>query len=129
MDEIRIVIIELIIGFVYLGVYLTVDTVLTHKRLKENQNAWDEYSKDMTWQEREEQYLRWVQRRRIQKRWNRWYFPISQHIKPNVFEIKINGVYFRGTKKEISEKSGIPLDVFESIDRMPLEITTKNITG
>ena len=57
---------------------LLVDKIVTIKRLEENQIAWDEYSKDMTFDEKNQCYLEWCERRKAEKHWEHYYFPRMQ---------------------------------------------------
>ena len=66
---------EIIIGFLYLLIYAVVDKIITTKRLKLNQTAWDEYSKNMTYFEKRNCYVEWCTRRKIENNWGFYYFP------------------------------------------------------
>lgn len=118
---------ELIFLTAVLAIYLTIDKIILHKRLKETQIAWDEYSKNMTWQERNENYLTWCEEYKYRKGWGHYYFPRELHIKPTVFQTTINGIEYHGTKQEISEQSGVELALLESFDGLPMEIILEPI--
>ena len=51
---------ELIMGLIFLGIYIFIDALITRKKLKRNQLLWDEYSKDMTHDEKMECFLEWL---------------------------------------------------------------------
>lgn len=51
------------------------DIIITNRRLEENQEAWDEYSRDMTKQEKLSCYNEWVSRRKFEKGWKYYYLP------------------------------------------------------
>ena len=65
----------IIIGFLYLLIDAVVDKIITTKRLKLNQKAWDEYSKNMTYFEKRNCYVEWCTRRKIENNWEFYYFP------------------------------------------------------
>ena len=54
---------------------LLVDKAISSKRLEENQIAWNEYSKEMTFDEKLEHYIKWCERRKVEKGWGNYYFP------------------------------------------------------
>ena len=66
---------EIVIGFLFLLIYAVIDKIITTKRLKLNQTAWDEYSKNMTHSEKYNCYLEWCTRRKIENNWGFYYFP------------------------------------------------------
>ena len=43
-----------LVGILFLTLYLITDKIITEKRLKENQIAWDEYSKNMSKSEKDD---------------------------------------------------------------------------
>lgn len=61
--------------FAIVVIYYLVDRGITNKRLKENQIAWDNFSKNMTYNEKICCYLKWCQERKIEKGWSDFYFP------------------------------------------------------
>lgn len=63
------------IAFLYLGVDFLIDYIITRHRLKINQKAWDEYSKNMSWEEKLEKYVPWCEEQRIKNRWDFYYCP------------------------------------------------------
>lgn len=125
--ELLAMIIETIFFATILVIYLVTDRIILHKRLKETQIAWDEYSKDMTRQERSENYLEWCENHREEKGYRLFYFPNELHIRPSVFQTTINGIKYRGTKQEISEQSGVGLSFLESFDGLPMEMVLEPI--
>lgn len=58
-----------------LTVYWIVDSIITNKRLKQNQIAWDEFSKNMSCKDKKQCYLEWCHKRKIEKGWRNYYFP------------------------------------------------------
>lgn len=54
---------------------LLIDKAISNKRLEENQIAWNEYSKEMTFDEKLEHYIEWCERRKVEKGWENYYFP------------------------------------------------------
>lgn len=48
-------------------IYYFVDRIVTNKRIKENQIAWDNFSKNMTYDEKIECYLKWCNEQRWKK--------------------------------------------------------------
>lgn len=56
-------------------IYYFVDRIVTNKRIKENQIAWDNFSKNMTYDEKIECYLKWCNEQRWQNGWHNYYFP------------------------------------------------------
>lgn len=58
-----------------LTVYYIVDSAITNKRLKQNQIAWDEFSKNMSCKDKKQCYLEWCHKRKIEKGWHNYYFP------------------------------------------------------
>ena len=59
----------------YLTVYFIVGRIIDNKRLKETQTAWDEYSKNMSKQEKDACFIEWCTERKIENRWKFFYFP------------------------------------------------------
>lgn len=64
-----------LVGILFLTLYLITDKIITEKRLKENQIAWDEYSKNMSKSEKDDCYLEWYNERKMQMGWSNFYFP------------------------------------------------------
>ena len=68
-----------ILSFWFAGLFLTIhfvsDRIITSKRLKDNQKAWDEYSKGMTFNEKLNVYNDWCKKRKLEKGWKYFYFP------------------------------------------------------
>lgn len=97
------------------------------KHLRENQEAWDEYCKDMTFRERQEYFMDWVILRKVETGHTHLWIPNRFHTKPAVQECVIDGVYYRGTIEQISEQSGVSLDVLKSINEgiLPEYLNTK----
>ena len=64
-----------LVGILFLTLYLIADKIITAKRLKENQIAWDEYSRNMSKSEKDACYLEWCNERKRQMGWRFFYFP------------------------------------------------------
>ena len=86
------------------------------RRLMENQEAWDEYCKNMTFRERQERFPDWVRQRKMETGHEFFWIPNRFHTEPIVMECVIDGVRRRGTIEEISKHSGMPLSILESIN-------------
>ena len=54
---------------------LLIDKAVSNKRLEENQIAWNECSKEMAFDEKLEHYIKWCERRKVEKGWENYYFP------------------------------------------------------
>lgn len=61
--------------FLFLGVYFLIDHIITGKRLKINQKAWDEYSSNMDFNRKLNEYLPWCREQKIKNGWKFYYFP------------------------------------------------------
>lgn len=61
--------------FLLLGVYFLIDYIITGKRLKINQKAWDEYSANMDFDRKLDEYLPFCIEQKIKNGWNNYYFP------------------------------------------------------
>ena len=64
------------VAIVSLITYMIADSVTTAKRTKENQIAWNEYSKDMSPIEKYGLYFEWCLARKLENGWKYFYFPI-----------------------------------------------------
>lgn len=67
-------IVVIISGLIIMGV-ITVDTVITRKRLAENQREWDAFSEGMTRDEKLEIFDDWLIERQKQTKWDCLYIP------------------------------------------------------
>ena len=65
----------IIIALLPLLIYDVIDKIITTKRLKLNQTAWYEYSKNMTYWEKYNCYLEWCTRRKEENNWRFYYLP------------------------------------------------------
>ena len=84
---------------------------LKRRKLRENQEAWNNYCKDMTYKERIGCFLEWCEQRK-RKTGNYFYwFPQENHIPPVYHECVINGKYYRGTEQEIIQESNMPIEI------------------
>lgn len=84
---------------------------LKEQKIKENQKAWDDYCKSMTYKERRPNYLKWCEQRKISTGNHFYWFPQENHIPPIYHECIINGKYYRGTEQEIILKSNMPKEI------------------
>lgn len=85
------------------------------QKLKENQEAWDNYCKNMTYRERSRCFLEWCeQRKKLTGNYFYW-FPQQNHIPPIYHECVINGKYYRGTREEVIEESNMPKEIAEHL--------------
>lgn len=115
------IIIMMIPGLLIGGLYAVInprnrERIFYGKRyLRENQEAWDEYCRNMTHQERRECFVGWVKQRQEETRHEYAWIPNCFHTEPTVCEIVIDGVRRRGTVKEISEHTGIPISLLEQV--------------
>ncbi len=66
---------ESVAAITFLFLYQVIDEIITNKRLKENQILWNEYSKNMTFNEKMDCYLYWCKQRKVEKGWRNYYFP------------------------------------------------------
>lgn len=99
---------------------------LKRRKLKENQEAWDNFSKNMTLKERREHYLEWCEQRKGKTGNYFYWFPQENHIPPIYHECIINGKYYRGTKQEIIQESNMPREIEEYLEGVfPDELTWK----
>ena len=64
--------------FLFLGVYFLIDHIITGKRLKINQKAWDECSSNMDFNRKLNEYLPWCREQKIKNGWKFYYFPRMQ---------------------------------------------------
>lgn len=70
-----IVLMDVIIGLVFLSVYFIADTLTTRKKLKRNQLLWDEYSKNMTFDEKIDCFSDWLKYNKEKHGDNFYYIP------------------------------------------------------
>lgn len=63
------------IEFSCLVVYFLIDYIITVRRLKISQKAWDEYSANMDFDRKLDAYLPWCEEQKIKNGWNFYYFP------------------------------------------------------
>lgn len=62
-------------AFLFLGAYFLIDYIITGQRLKINQKAWDEYSTNMDFDRKVDEYLPWCIGQKIKNGWRNYYFP------------------------------------------------------
>lgn len=86
------------------------------KYLRENQEAWDEYCKDMTFRERQECFPDWIKQRKEETGHEYYWIPSQFHTEPIYQECTIDGVYYRGKIEEIAEQSKIHLNILKSLN-------------
>lgn len=75
MGIVLVVLLDLVIGILYLGIWFLVDLLITNKRVEENQKAWNEYSKNMTDDEKFECFIDFLRKRQLEKGWSHLYIP------------------------------------------------------
>ena len=115
------IVIMIIPGLLIGGLYAVInpksrERIFYGKRyLRENQEAWDEYCKDMTHQERRECFIDWVKQRQEETKHEYDWLSNQFRTEPTVYEIIIDGVRRRGTVEEISEHTGIPISLLEQV--------------
>lgn len=63
------------VAFLFLGVYLLIDYIITGQRLKINQKAWDEYSANMDFDRKLDVYVSWCEEQKMKNGWHNYYFP------------------------------------------------------
>lgn len=92
--------------------------------LRKNQEAWDEYSKDMTYPERYMEFADWLKQRKAEMGNRFYYIPNKFHTPPKYFECYVNGIHYRGTLEDVSEKTKIPINFLREFERniCPIEI-------
>ena len=77
-DDYRVIfvmLIELLAGIFFLAAWFVSDAIITSKRIKENQIAWNEYSKGMTAEEKLDCFADFLYERRMEKGWKFFYIP------------------------------------------------------
>jgi hypothetical protein len=94
------------ICYVILIMWLIYDEFVTRYRLSINQKKWDEYCKNLTKYERRKEIMPWICERQIENKYSNRYIPKIDNVPYTVFELNINGEYYKGTIEEIEEKSG-----------------------
>lgn len=103
---------------------------LKRRKLKENQEAWDNYCKNMTYKERSRCFLEWCEQRKREQEIIFYWFPQENHIPPIYHECIINGKYYRGTEQEIILKSNMPKEIAEYLQGyFPNEMHWEKDTG
>lgn len=63
------------VAFLFLGAYFLIDYIITGQRLKINQKAWDEYSANMDFDRKVDEYSPWCIGQKIKNGWHNYYFP------------------------------------------------------
>lgn len=66
---------ELVVGLLFLSIYIFIDALITRKKVKRNQLLWDEYSKDMTHDEKMECFLEWLHDNKVKHGDSFYYIP------------------------------------------------------
>ena len=104
-------------GLLFFLIYTAINPIaresfwLKEQKIKENQKAWDDYCKNMTYKERRLNYLKWCEQRKISTGNHFYWFPQENHIPPVYHECVINGKYYRGTEQEIIQESNMPIEI------------------
>lgn len=71
----RSIMILIISSLAFIIVYLSISHIITLKRVNENQKAWNEYSKDMSDNEKMDCFYDWLSARKVEKGWKHYYIP------------------------------------------------------
>lgn len=79
MNSVLIVIVTILTAIIAImtipTIYYFADRIVTNKRIRENQIAWDNFSKNMAQNEKIECYLKWCDEQKYKKGWRNYYFP------------------------------------------------------
>ena len=75
MNRLLIPIIMLICAIIYLAIYFLINTIITRKRLKISQNEWNEYSKNMTDEQKWDVFLDFLNIQKEKHGWLDIYIP------------------------------------------------------
>lgn len=67
--------VAIISAILFILVWLELDIFITRIRLNQNQKAWDEYSKGMSFSEKLDSYLQFCEEQRLKNGWDYYYFP------------------------------------------------------
>ena len=70
-----VVLMDVIIGLVFMSIYFIADTLITRKKLKRNQLLWNEYSKNMTHSEKMDCFCDWLEHNKAKHGDNFYYIP------------------------------------------------------
>ena len=65
----------LVMALVFLGFYFITDNLITRKKVKRNQMLWDEYSKHMTYDEKWDCFLEWLELNKLKHGDEFYYIP------------------------------------------------------
>lgn len=65
-------------AILFILVFVAWDRYITQIRLKQNQKAWDEYSKGMSFSEKLDSYEQFCEEQKVKNGWNYYYFPKIQ---------------------------------------------------
>ena len=72
-------IIDVLIVFVILAlpmlIFMLIDNMITIKRLEKNQKAWDDFSKNMTAEEKLRNYPKFCATQKVRNNWHYYYPP------------------------------------------------------
>ena len=67
--------VSIISAILFIIVFVAIDRYITQTRLNQNQKAWDEYSKGMSFSEKLDSYLLFCEEQRVKNGWDNYYFP------------------------------------------------------
>ena len=67
--------VSIISAMLFSIVFIAIDRYITQTRLNQNQKAWDEYSKGMSFNEKLDSYLLFCEEQRVKNGWDNYYFP------------------------------------------------------
>ena len=97
-------------------------TFRRQKILQEIQEAWNEYCKDMSYNERYEVFFEWCDAYRVDHDLCTTYYPNMNAMPYTKFDrIVLDGKYYLGTIEEIAKESGWPEDILYEITHRKYE--------
>lgn len=67
--------VAIISAILFILVFYEWDRFITQTRLNQNQKAWNEYSKGMSFSQKSDSYLQFCKEQKEKNRWNYYYFP------------------------------------------------------
>lgn len=94
----------------------TRENLRKRKRLKENQDAWDEYSANLTYPERMAVYNDWCRERKLVTGNHFYWFPNMYNTPPKYLECRVNGTHHRGTLEEVARYTNLPLEFLKQFE-------------
>ena len=67
--------VSIISAILFILVFVVLDRYITQTRVKQNQKAWDEYSKGMSFSEKLDSYEQFCEEQKLKNEWDYYYFP------------------------------------------------------